>query len=94
MNPSPFASTAYDTSPSMPFPAIGRTAEDRLRSSGYLSLREVLCVASDGAIYLHGCVSSNYLKQIAQEIAAGVDGVRLVINKIKVTAPAHMRRKA
>ena len=40
---------------------------------------------NDGVAYLHGCLPSYYLKQLAQEIAAGVEGVRLVINKIEVT---------
>ena len=44
--------------------------------------------------YLHGCLPSYYLKQLAQEIAAGVEGVRLVVNKIEVTAPARRRREA
>jgi osmotically-inducible protein OsmY len=73
-------------------PPIGRTAEDRLRASGYLSLRDVSCVASNGVACLHGCLPSYYLKQVAQEIAAGVEGVRFVINKIEVSAPARPGR--
>jgi hypothetical protein len=69
-------------------PAPGARTEALLRRSGYLALRDVTCVASDGVLYLSGRVPTYYLKQLAQEIAAGVDGVRLVINSIEVTAPA------
>jgi hypothetical protein len=49
--------------------AIDRTAEHRLRCSGYLALRDVDCMASDDVLYLHGRLPSYFLKQIAQEIA-------------------------
>ncbi len=89
-----FPTAGHTTSTSSHFPAIDRLAEDRFRVSGYLALRDVACIASDGVAYLHGCLPSYYLKQLAQEIAAGVDGVRLVVNKIEVMAPARIRREA
>ena len=67
--------------------AIDREAEARLRGSSYLALRDILCLASDGVLYLHGCLNSHYLKQVAQELAAGVDGVRQVVNRIEVLKP-------
>lgn len=73
---------------------ISRTAEDRFRASGYLALRDVTCTASDGVASLHGSLPSHYLKQLAQEIAASLDGVRLVVNKINVKAPARPSRAA
>ena len=69
--------------------AIRRTAEERLRSSGYLALRDVACMARDDVVYLHGRLPSYFLKQLAQEIAAGVEGVRRVINRIDVLRPAR-----
>jgi len=69
-------------------------AEERLGQSGYLVLRDVRCIASDGVVYLHGCLPSYYLKQVAQEITAGVEGVRHVINRIEVLAPAGRARPA
>jgi osmotically-inducible protein OsmY len=84
---------AHERSTSPPLPAIGRTAEERLQSSGYGALRDISCIASNGVAYLHGRLHSYYLKQLAQEIAAGVEGVRLVVNKIEVVAPAHKRRE-
>ncbi|MFI5455973.1 MAG: BON domain-containing protein [Isosphaerales bacterium] len=75
-------------------PTIGRTAEDRFRASGYLALHDVSCVASDGVVSLHGCLPSYHLKQVAQEIATGVEGVRHVINRIEVLTPAGRARLA
>jgi hypothetical protein len=72
-------------------PARGRKTEDLLCQSGYLAHRDVTCVVSDGVLYLRGRVPSYYLKQVAQEIAAGVEGVRLVINRIEVIGPAGNR---
>jgi osmotically-inducible protein OsmY len=69
-------------------------AEDRFCASGYLSLRDVTCTVSDGVASLHGSLPSHYLKQLAQEIAATVEGVRLVVNKIAVKAPARPSRTA
>ncbi len=86
MNLLGLATSTYDTSTSSRFPPIGLTVEDRLFSSGYLSLRDVSCIASDDVAYLDGRLPSYYLKQLAQEIAARVDGVRVVINKIEVKA--------
>jgi hypothetical protein len=66
--------------------AIGRQAELRIRSSGYLALRDVTCMARGDTVHLRGRLPSHYLKQIAQEIAAGVEGVRHVYNGIEVSA--------
>jgi len=76
-----------------PPPAVAYEAEERLRRSGYLALRDVSCLASDGVLSLHGCLPSYYLKQVAQELAAGVDGARHVINRIEVLAPAGRARQ-
>jgi osmotically-inducible protein OsmY len=81
---SPDSATAETTADP---PSLGRKIEDLLWCSGYLALRYVTCVASGEMLYLSGSVPSYYLKQIAQEIAAGVEGVNLVINSIQVTTP-------
>jgi len=64
--------------------AVAREAADRLRRSGYLALRDISCVAADGVVCLDGSLPSYYLKQVAQEIAAGVEGARGVVNRIEV----------
>jgi osmotically-inducible protein OsmY len=73
-------------------PAIGRTAEERLRRSSYPALMDVSCIAHDQVIYLEGSLPSHYLKQVAQEIALGVEGVHEVVNRIAVLTPANLRR--
>jgi osmotically-inducible protein OsmY len=62
-------------------------AEDRLRSSPYLALRVIDCADHEGSVTLRGCVPTYYLKQLAQEIVAGTDGVRAIHNRIQVMAP-------
>lgn len=68
---------------------IHRAAEERLRGSGYLALRDVRCHACDDVVTLQGRLPSYFLKQLAQEIAAGVEGVRRVINRIDVSRPSR-----
>jgi osmotically-inducible protein OsmY len=72
-----------------PATTVGRKAEDLLRRSGYLALRDVSCVALGGALYLRGRLPTYYLKQVAQEIAASVAGACRIINRIEVTAPGE-----
>jgi osmotically-inducible protein OsmY len=59
-------------------------AEQRLEASGYLALRRIQCDCLGGVLCLRGCVPSHYLKQVAQEIAVGVEGVRRVDNQLRV----------
>lgn len=66
-------------------PLIGRQAEIRIRGSSYLALRDVICIARGDILHLRGRLPSHYLKQVAQEIAAGVEGVRHVCNGIEVS---------
>ena len=67
-----------------PRPCVGHEAERRLRRSGYLALRDVSCEAHAASVQLHGRLPTYYLKQLAQEIVAAVEGVRQVINRIEV----------
>jgi osmotically-inducible protein OsmY len=66
---------------------IGRQAEERIRQSSYLALRHITCDANGDVLHLRGRVPSHYLKQVAQEIAAGIEGAREVINRIEVVPP-------
>src|SRR6516165_9897922 len=67
-------------------PMIGRQAEILIRGSSYLALRDVTCSVRGDTLQLQGRVPSQYLKQIAQEIAAGVKGVGRISNRIEVSA--------
>ncbi len=78
--PHTLGKTSEGTHPS----EIEHKTQDALSRSGYLALRDVSCVSSEGVIFLHGRVPSFYLKQVAQEIAFGAEGVRRVINRIEV----------
>jgi hypothetical protein len=81
-----------ETAGSVAIPAIHLQVEERLRRSPYLALRDVSCLARDGVIYLHGCLPSYHLKQIAQELAAGAAGAGCVVNRIEVSAPPGRAR--
>ena len=70
-------------------PTIHRTVEEELRRSGYMALRHVACIARGDLVYLQGRLPSYFLKQVAQELAARVEGVRRVINRIDVRRPAR-----
>ncbi len=71
---------------------IHREAEERFRESSYLAVRTISCTVGDGVIHLHGSLPSHYLKQVAQELASSVEGVRQVINRIEVFAPSAQGR--
>jgi hypothetical protein len=71
--------------------AIGPTVQERLRQSGYLPLRDATCIAIDGVVHLQGRLPSYYHKQVSQELTAGVEGVRHVMNRIEVFVPAPSR---
>jgi hypothetical protein len=73
--PSPRAAAAGD-------PAC--QAELLLARSGYPVLDRVRCDYNDGVLLMRGQVPSYYLKQIAQETVADLDGVQLVRNELEV----------
>jgi osmotically-inducible protein OsmY len=70
-------------------PVIGRQAEDRLRQSGYLALRDVSCDSREGVVSLRGRLRSYYLKQLAQALVGGVEGVLFVHNHIEIIVPVE-----
>lgn len=68
---------------------INLEIEERFRRSGYFALRDVSCDARNGVFTLRGRLPSYYLKQVAQAVAAEVEGVLRVVNRIEVIAPAR-----
>jgi osmotically-inducible protein OsmY len=62
-------------------------AEERLRSNSYLALKNISCEYLDGVLTLSGCLPSYYLKQIAQETLAPLEGLARIENQIAVVAP-------
>ena len=73
--------------PAAPRCGVAELAESRLRSNSYLALKNVSCAYADGVLTLDGYLPTYYLKQLAQEVVAGVDGVARVVNRIEVCRP-------
>jgi len=92
MHLSKLASDNRSSTTSLEYSEIHREAEERFRESSYLAVRTISCTVGDGVIHLHGSLPSHYLKQVAQELASSVEGVRQVINRIEVFAPAVQKR--
>jgi hypothetical protein len=67
---------------------IKELADRCLRSNPYLALKNVYCDYRDGILFLHGCLPTYYLKQVAQEMVARVQGVQRLQNQIEVVTPA------
>jgi len=61
-------------------------AQSRLRKSGYPELHLVSCEFHGGVLTLRGRVSTFYLKQVAQTLIRGLDGVGAVNNRLDVDA--------
>ncbi len=59
-------------------------AERLLWTSTYHVLRQVQCSFDNGVLTMDGCLSSFYLKQIAQTVVQDIDGVARIENRIEV----------
>ena len=70
--------------PSKERPLIQTEVQTRLRNSGYHELHRVSCEFHEGVLTLRGCVSSYYLKQLAQELIRHLDGAEEVNNRLEV----------
>ena len=71
-----------------PQPGLRELAEGCLRRNPYLALKNVACDCRDGVLVLRGCLPSYYLKQVAQEVVARLEGVQAIDNQIQVVPPA------
>lgn len=63
---------------------ICQIAESRLRDSQYPPVRSLSCEYVEGVLTIRGRVSTYYLKQIAQSVMDGMDGVLEVANRVDV----------
>jgi len=61
-------------------------AERRLQQSLYPELRRILCNFRHGILTLYGVVSSFHVRQIAQELVQGLEGIEIIDNQLVVTA--------
>jgi osmotically-inducible protein OsmY len=57
-----------------------------LQRSPYYPIRSVSCECRQGVLFLRGLLPTFYLKQIAQEAVARVEGISQVVNKTVVDA--------
>jgi osmotically-inducible protein OsmY len=67
--------------------AVADRVVRRLRQDQCLRNRDVTCEFHEGVLILRGCLPTYYLKQLAQTLAAQVDGVQQLDNRIEVPAP-------
>ena len=63
---------------------VVESARGRLSRSCYWKSREITCRYHEGVLFLHGHLSSYYLKQLAQEAVRDLEGVEEIINHIEV----------
>ena len=82
------ASAEPPTPTRTPRPGPEELAEGCLRRNPYLALKSVSCEWRDGVLVLRGCLPSYYLKQVAQEVVARLEGVQAVDNQLQVMTPA------
>lgn len=57
-----------------------------LRNSSYHAIRHLTCTFHDGLLTIEGGLPSFHLKQVAQTLVQGLEGVVQIENKIEVTA--------
>jgi osmotically-inducible protein OsmY len=63
-------------------------ARDRLSRSPYSELGRITSSFHRGVLMLRGCVTSQYLKQVAQELVSRLEGVDAIVNQIEVRMAA------
>lgn len=61
-------------------------ARRRLSACGYAQLSCITCRFDHGVCVLRGTVSTFYLKQIAQEQIRSLQGVKQIVNELRVCA--------
>lgn len=68
-------------------PTVVQEAQTKLNASSHRFTRSVECDYADGILKIRGKVPSFYLKQTAQSLIQGIDGVDRVDNEIVVVSP-------
>ncbi len=63
---------------------IEEEADKRMQQSLYPELRRVLCNYRHGILTLYGVVSSFHVRQIAQELVQGLEGIEIIDNQLVV----------
>ena len=65
-------------------------AQSRLRKSGYHQLHLISCEFHEGLLTLRGRVPTFHLKQVAQTLIGGIDGVGEINNRLEVVSVHHV----
>ncbi len=68
---------------------VAERAESELRRNAYFALKNIACEYREGVLTLNGCLPTYYLKQVAQEAVARLDGVQRIDNRIEVVSPSQ-----
>ena len=63
---------------------IARRAQERLRSSSYVSVQRLTCDVHEGMLTLRGRLPSFHTKQVALNLVGDVDGVEEIIDRVEV----------
>ena len=85
LNPAPAGPA---TAPFTPPAHLKESAVGCLRRSPYSALQHVSCDCREGVLVLRGRLPSYYLKQVAQESVARLEGVARIDNQIQVVTAA------
>ena len=64
-------------------------ARECLRRSPYPAIRSVSCECRQGVLFLRGLLPTFYLKQLAQEAVAKVEGISQVVNETVVEVACY-----
>ncbi len=86
-----------ENDPSQPRAGVAADAQARLRESSILAGHPISCRFREGTLTLRGRVPTYFLKQMAQELVARIEGVKRVDNQLDVVPlpirdlPSHDR---
>ncbi|HVX13725.1 MAG TPA: BON domain-containing protein [Pirellulales bacterium] len=76
------AAQPRDPSPAPPEPQ--QSAQARLQSSPFLSLRRLRCDGNADEVTIRGRVPTAYLKELSAMLVRSIDGVHRVTNEVEV----------
>lgn len=83
---------AAPRSMSRPDARMAARIERALRDTGYLSLRDLEIIVTEGLVVLRGRLPSYYLKQVAHATAGAVPGVAEILDELDVVSSRPARR--
>jgi hypothetical protein len=70
---------------------IEAEVEKCMEQSLYVELRRVLCNFQHGILTLYGVVSNLRVRQVAQDLIQGIEGIEVIDNQLIVSMPAKQR---